>query len=177
MRARRYAPRRDAHAPAAAADRLSSAAGRPRSFEVRDARLKPQDAMLGAIDPAVGLGVPPHRALGNGRDSFGDQPDVAPERLDDDIEVPARPFLGLDDPRLESVPCLDEAGINVTPDSGDLSCDVLAKIALQPLEGVTCLGVHGATFAARSPGVNVADRMLCAGPERADHCGGRRRTP
>ena len=36
---------------------------------------------------------------------------VAPERLDDDIEVPARPSLGLDDPRLESVPRLDESGI------------------------------------------------------------------
>jgi len=130
--------------------------------------------VLEAINPAICLGVPPHRAFGDGRDPLGEHPDVASERLGHDIEVPPCSFLGLDDPSLESVPRLDEAGVDVTPHladlgldrldllaetalyPGDLSLDLPAEIALQPFEGVTRLGVHRVTLAVRPPSVNVA---------------------
>src|SRR5262245_41429624 len=73
--------------------------------------------MLEAIDSSAQLGISPHRALGGHHHSLGESADVTTKRLGDDIEVPARAVLRLDD-QVANLPELDARTILGCRDPG-----------------------------------------------------------
>lgn len=156
--------------------------------------------MVKSIDSSAQFSVPAYRALGEGHHSLGERSDVTPERLADDIEVPARAVLGLGDPDVEMAPRPGDLALEVAPRLGDLGprlgdlalevtpglgdqtvrsrgarLDVFTDAALEPIQRFAHLWVHGATLAVRPRSVNATDRIPSTSPWRRLRAVGPRR--